>query len=353
MSRIILDCELMKYPNTGLYHYCLNLGVHLQKAVQKSNKGDKILYYIPPSEAESFPMRRRSIVQNAMHKVFNPFLWVSDIWHATFQGTRIMPLRHRRIKVVLTIHDLNFLHEGVPQERQQEEIQHLQTLIDRSDALVCISNHCRRDVEQHCHVNGTPIHVIYNGSNPLEPAAVSIATYRPRRPFLFTLGYVNRKKNFHALLPLVQDNDMELIIGGKLDDPSYVTLIQETAKEMGIEEKVHVLGPISESAKTWYYENCVAFAFPSIAEGFGLPVVEAMSYGKPLFLSNRTALPEVGGDVAFYFDDFDGEKMRQVFWEGMECYQMKNMREAIRERAKAFSWDKAAEQYLEVYRSVG
>ncbi len=352
MSRIILDCELMKNRNTGLYHYCLNLGTHLQRVAGKNGDSEKIMYYIPPSEADCFPLRAEAIVQHSMHKFFNPFLWVSDVWHATYQGTRIMPLRNRRIKVVLTIHDLNFLHEDASEQQQKDELRQLQILIDRSDALVCISDYCRKDVERHCNTHGKAMHVIHNGGNTLQPASLPTASHIPQQPFLFTLGYVNRKKNFHVLLPLLQDNDLELVIAGKLDDPDYVSHIHQTARQMGIAHKVHVLGPVSEPAKAWYYQNCSAFVFPSIAEGFGLPVVEAMSCGKPLFLSDRTALPEIGGDAAFYFADFEAGHMRQVLRQGMEKYCLENMGDAIRERAKAFSWHKAAEEYLNVYRSV-
>jgi len=62
---------------------------------------------------------------------------------------------------------------------------------------------------------------------------------------------------------------------------------------------VSLLGTISESDKIFYYKNCLAFAFPSLREGFGFPVLEAMTFGKPVFLSNKTSLPEIGGSHAF------------------------------------------------------
>ena len=117
-------------------------------------------------------------------------------------------------------------------------------------------------------------------------------------------------------------------------------------------DNVRLLGSISENEKSWYYRNCYAFALPSMAEGFGLPVTEAMSVGKPLFLSNRTALPEIGSNVAFYFKDFSASHMQNVFQEGMRDYEEHQMQKAIIERGETFCWDKAADQYLEVYRSL-
>jgi glycosyltransferase involved in cell wall biosynthesis len=113
-----------------------------------------------------------------------------------------------------------------------------------------------------------------------------------------------------------------------------------------------MLGAITEPEKSWYYNNCYAFALPSIAEGFGLPVTEAMSVGKPVFLSNLTALPEIGRDVAFYFRDFNARHMQKVFINGMQQYHDNNMEHAIREHSETFSWDKAANEYINVYRSL-
>jgi glycosyltransferase involved in cell wall biosynthesis len=123
------------------------------------------------------------------------------------------------------------------------------------------------------------------------------------------------------------------------------------AKE-GVADRLHILGPVSEADKAWYLQNCHAFLMPSLAEGFGAPVVEAMVFGKPLFLANRTSLPEIGSDVAFYFDDFSSDHMQQVFKQGMMHYQQNGLAEKIINRGKDFSWEEKAQDYLKVYRSL-
>jgi glycosyltransferase involved in cell wall biosynthesis len=154
------------------------------------------------------------------------------------------------------------------------------------------------------------------------------------------------------LLPLLKNNILELLIAGKHDDPGYVSFIKKESRNLGVENNVRLLGRISETEKSWYFNNCNAFAFPSISEGFGLPVVEAMSCGKPLFLSTRTALPEIGGDVSFYFRDFSPDHMQRVFDNGMEIYNANGLRKKIKERGDHFCWHKAANEYLNVYRSL-
>ena len=143
-----------------------------------------------------------------------------------------------------------------------------------------------------------------------------------------------------------------MVIAGRLAEPDYISGIKRQAEEMGIADRLHVTGPVPEEEKAWYLCNCLAFIHPSLAEGFGAPVVEAMSFGKPLFLSNRTSLPEIGGDIAFYFSSFEPDHMHQVFKEGMHQYTQKNMYEAIVRRGKEFDWEKNALKYLEVYKSL-
>ena len=77
-----------------------------------------------------------------------------------------------------------------------------------------------------------------------------------------------------------------------------------------------------------------------------------MSVGKPLFLSDKTALPEIGKDVAFYFSDFDDECMQHVFISGMELYKKHRMEGRIKQRSSEFCWQKAASQYIDLYRSL-
>jgi glycosyltransferase involved in cell wall biosynthesis len=96
----------------------------------------------------------------------------------------------------------------------------------------------------------------------------------------------------------------------------------------------------------------MAFVHPSLAEGFGAPVVEVMQFGKPLFLSSLTSLPEIGGDAAFYFSSFNPEHMRHVFEEGMKKYKKEQMVQKIINRGKQFDWDHKAKEYLKVYQSL-
>lgn len=352
MFKIVLDCDLMRHRDSGLYHYCLNLGTYVKKALEKEGDG-KISFYIPSAEKNSFGVDASLIVEKKWHNKFiRPFLWDCDIWHAPFQSGRIVPAYGKRIKILLTIHDLNCLHEDKPDKERVESLRKTQSLIDGSDALVCISNHCKNDVITYLDIKNKPIYVIHNGTHHVTVPPPKPAGYKPAKPFIFTMGYVNRKKNFHTLVPLLKNTQFDLIIAGKMDEPDYINRMRMQARKLGVSERLHILGPISEADKAWYLNHCLAFMLPSLAEGFGAPVVEAMKFGKPLFLSNLTSLPEIGGDVAFYFNNFEPGHMEEVFNSGLFEYQKNGLKQKIISRGNEYSWEEKALEYINVYRSM-
>jgi glycosyltransferase involved in cell wall biosynthesis len=109
---------------------------------------------------------------------------------------------------------------------------------------------------------------------------------------------------------------------------------------------------ISDAHKAWAYAHCSGFLFPSLTEGFGLPPIEAMHFGKPVFLARRTCLPEIGGDAADYFDSFDPGAMRQVVEDGLRRHAASGRPQLVRQHAAQFDWDRAAQGYLAVYRRL-
>ncbi len=143
-----------------------------------------------------------------------------------------------------------------------------------------------------------------------------------------------------------------LIIAGN-DRTPYAAHIRRYAAEAGVAERVVLPGIVNDATRYWLYKNCTAFLFPSLTEGFGLPVIEAMQFGKPVFLSAATSLPEIAGPMAFYFRSFEPEPMVRVFCEGMAAYAAAASYPArLTARARQFSWDKAAAEYLAQYREV-
>ncbi len=349
MMRILFDCERMKYVNTGLYYYCLNLG----RTIQQYTSPEQFSVFIPDHVREAFDPSTICIKQHSLQKFLMPSIGQYHIWHSTYQSSQYLPRRNKKIKVLLTIHDLNFLHEGKAEHKKERCLKHVQQNIDRSDAIVCISEFTKNDVLTHCNTDGKPVHVIYNGTNRLHQPVLEARSYRPRIPFLFNVGVIARKKNQHRILPLLQRNpELELILAGRHEDKNYAHFLHQQASELNVEDRLHLVNEISEEEKSWYYHNCQAVVMPSLAEGFGLPVTEAMSAGKPVFLSKHTALPEIGKDFAFYFHDCDN--MHEDFADGMQRYQRagSQMEDALKAYSATFNWEDSAQKYIDVYRSM-
>jgi len=345
--KIAFDCERMKYAHTGLFEYCQQLG----KAVKSLKEPeDRISYYLNPNLQQHFDPGDHFINQNSLQKFIFPNISNIDLWHTTYQLSRYIP-RSSKIKRVLTIHDLNFLHEEKSPAKIKSYLAKHQKNIDLCDHIVAISAFTRQDVLNHLKIGDRPISVIYNGCAEPSLSPEFIPAYIPGKPFLLGLGTVNPKKNFHVLIPLLTQNDFQLIIAGKTE-PGYAEKIMEEANRYGVSSRVKVTGPVTEEEKYWYYQHCTAFLFPSKAEGFGIPPIEAMRFGKPVFLSRATSLPEIGGSSAYYFNTYDPDDMRNVFMEGMNDYLDNNRSTAIIAHARQFNWADSARSYLKVYRET-
>jgi len=156
MTRIVFDCERMKYANTGLYHYCLNLGRSLQRSLFR----EQLFFFGPEPVGSAFGCSNPLIRQHSLQKFLMPSLNQFQIWHSTYQSSDYLPLLNRRLKVLLTIHDLNFLHEGKSASKIERCLKQIQRNIDRSDAIVCISEFSKNEVLTNCNIRDKPIYMI-------------------------------------------------------------------------------------------------------------------------------------------------------------------------------------------------
>ena len=341
---ILLTFDSMKYPNSGFFSFGKSLG----DAIVKQNKGRFKFYYYVHKRAEYLFNKTVSLVYlQKIHKLIFPEPNRFQLIHFTDQYCRLKPQKVNGKKII-TIHDINPVHElRKPAHKIEKHLKKLRGYIETCDKIVTISHFVANDILKYFPEAKSKLSVIYNGADQLQVDEQHTPKYKPAKPFLFTIGYVSAKKNFHVLPALLANNNYELIISGI--ETSYKSQIMDEAKKFGCADRVIITGTISEEDKAWYYKNCAAFVFPSIAEGFGLPVIEAMHFGKPVFLSTYTSLPEIGGDAAYYFDSFEPEAMQKVFAKGMYEFEENNMRQKVIDHASQFDWQKTARQYLALY----
>jgi glycosyltransferase involved in cell wall biosynthesis len=282
-----------------------------------------------------------------------------DVWHTPHQDASFRPAR--RSRVVLTLLDLNFLERHDYSERKKaRRLAAVQKKVNRAAAIATISEYTATVVRQRLDIPDIPFRVVYLG-NPLAavgaatpPAANSLlGSLTSSAPFFLFVGVLHPKKNLHTLLAALPAlPNYRLVLAGSNNHP-YATQLRQQAKNLGVADRVLMPGPVDDSTKRWLYERSQGLLFPSLSEGFGLPVVEAMSCGKPVFLSRLTSLPEIGGDDAYYFDSFAPDDMAETIRAGLSDFSASPLRaRRLRERAERFSWARAAAEYWSLYVAV-
>ena len=349
MPTVLIDLERLKHFNTGLGHLSWNLG----RAILDLNPENWSPVLLLPKGSDNLfegDFEREWVTSKRRH--FPRLCPNYDLWHSTHQDSSYLP-GSAKTKLILTIADLNFIGEKSA-AKTRARLQQLQKRVDRATVITAISDFTRTEVVKHLSVpKDRPIEVVHCGVR-VDPGI------RPERPkglpegdFLFNIGVVRPKKNQHVLLGLLQRApDYNLIIAGNTDH-DYADQLRQAAREMKLDDRVTLTGEVSESEKQWLFQNCKAFLFPSKLEGFGIPVAEAMTHGKPVFTSRLTSLPEVGGDEAFYWDNFEPDHMKDVFVQGIEaCSHDSGKSSRLRARASLFTWADAAGKYRLIYEGI-
>ena len=340
---VLLTLDSMRYPNTGLHSF----GQQLGSEIVRQGTDLQVSAYTYPQQQGVFGSQAAYVRHRKYHRWFFPQRERYALVHFADQYCRFGPARVRA-RTVMTVHDLNQVHELAPDHpRLRKYLARLRVKMEGADRIVAISHFVAADILRFFPGVAGKLSVIHNGAEWSAPPTGHQPAIVPAAPFLFTVGTVCPKKNFHVLVPLLHGNQRQLVIAGTVQE-AYRRLILDEAAAWGVADRVIIAGPVSADDKNWYYANCEAFAFPSLAEGFGLPVIEAMNHGKPVFLSRLTALPEVGGAAACYFDNFDPAHMAQVLKSGLAHFA-EGGPQRVRQHAAQFTWQRAAAAYLDLY----
>ncbi|MGY4829794.1 glycosyltransferase [Sphaerotilaceae bacterium SBD11-9] len=281
------------------------------------------------------------------HKIQGYWHWQPglrfDLWHGLNQLGRIVPPRGTG-HALLTIHDLNPIYHDAPDDAAKA-IAKLRARLRHFNAVTTLTHHVETDVRRHLEWRG-PLSIVPNGARDLSSHPMEPVPGVPNGGFLLHLSRMARSKNPESLVELAAIwPEQRFVLAGPRTEDSNRLLAQ--AQERGLSNLTFVQ-EVSDSQKAWLYSRCLGFLFPSFTEGFGLPPLEAMHFGKPVFLSRLTSLPEVGGDRAAYFDNFEPQHMRRIIEASLPRLLLEQ--DAIRAHAATFTWDRAADAYVDLYR---
>lgn len=364
---IAIESQLLNHPRrSGVMTYTEGL-VNSMHAHDRENHY-KLLYYSLRRRADDMPgpvrpnfakavlrvpdqafWGRRSLIDNVLlprffkkHKI--------DIFHRAVGYT--MP-RSKEVFKILTVHDLRTLTIG--DKYAAQDVSRYQKVFSVIDCCVVVSECTKRDVIEHFKIDERKVKVVHLGADERYKPALKESVDAVRKkfyitgPYFLSVGSVPRK-NIDGIIKgfagCRHTTDHQLVLNCKIDIDKYGQL----AEDLGVRDRIIFVKNVSDGDLVALYGGCRCFVFPSLYEGFGLPIIEAMNCGVPVITSNVSSCPEVAGDAALLVDpnktDEIGDALNQI------CHNEK-LRQVLIEkgfkRATMFSWEKFAKGMKEVY----
>jgi glycosyltransferase involved in cell wall biosynthesis len=365
--RIAIDARLNAYRTGGIPQYTRQLMAalagcaaddqiislqhrdHLRPLVVASNVSRHPLYTPPHHRFErwTLPLELAPVRPDILH--------IPDF---------IAP-RHRCCPTVVTIHDLAFLrYPDILDRAAAAYYRQVGDSVSRADAVIAVSETTREDIAQFLDLPPERIDVIYEAAAPVYmPLSIRSGETRvlagtpvEAQSFMLFVSTLEPRKNLPSLLRALRicldrrpDRAYRLIIAGARgwrDEDVF-----STVRDLHLDDYVFFAGRVGQHDLRWLYNACRLYLNPSLYEGFGLPLLEAMACGAACLASSSASLPEIGGDAVEYAPPLDvgawADRI-EALWDDEERREM--MGRLARARAEQFSWQRAARETLAVYR---
>lgn len=369
--KILLEINpLWLKHKTGVPYFIEALAEALLR--QMHNTADELILWGPNLESDPFPQfSRKTLRRGGPTRDVRELLWRYfktggvprgiDIYHLPFLAP-IAPYVHKT-RLVTTIYDLGFMHfpDIAPSpEVFIGQVEWTMCQACQSDGIFTISQATKRDIIQAFNIPDEKISVIYPGTHIEAPraddavgrAAFDALELPPR--YVLCVGTWEPRKNLPLLLRAwakLRPSDVKLALcgvkGWKFQDA------ENLLNELQLHDSVLPLGYVAREAMPHLYANAEFMALPSLYEGFGLPIVEAMQCGCAVLCSNSSSLPEAAGDAAWLLPPSDEEAWREAL---QKLLNDADLRATLREKgfaqAQKFSWHEAAQQTLAAYRKL-
>jgi glycosyltransferase involved in cell wall biosynthesis len=277
-----------------------------------------------------------------------------DIVHETYYSQKT--ITPSRTKTVITVYDM--IHEKLislfPEGKNHPLIKAKHIAIKRADHIICISENTKKDLLEILNIDPKKISVIYLGCS-LNCKKNKIGQPYYNFPFILYVGYRGRYKNFERLLRAYSSSkklkkDIKLVcFGGGSFSKEEKKLIHEL--EISEDKVIQISGNDDILANLYNYAS--AFVYPSLYEGFGLPLLEAMSFRCPVVCSSISSIPEIAGDAAEFFNPYDIYSMSNALEKVVYSQDRTEMLIDLGlERIKNFSWEKCVQKTCLVYSSL-
>jgi len=324
---------------------------------------NKYIIYLPKAPTSDMPQE----TENFRYSVFT----TKKLWTMTGLSKRLYadkekidvflsPTHYLPLFVpcpsVVSILDVSYLH--FPKLFKKKDLYQLKIWggysIRKSSAVITISESSRSDIIRAYGLSPNKVTVAYPGLVEREkedkPMDELDKKYGVKGKYILFVGTLQPRKNIKRLIEAfskLKDKDVDLVVVGK-KGWMYDEIINSPS-EFGVGNRVKFLDSVEDENLPTFYKNAIFFILPSLYEGFGLPVLEAMEYGCPVITSNVSSLPEAGGDAVLYVNP---EDVKDITEKMQKLLQDDSLRKELvakgREQVKKFSWKKTAEQTIKV-----
>lgn len=359
---------------TGTENYSYQLIRHMADNFSDLSEDLQFVIYLRPGnkvESSEWPANFK------FKKITNKYLWTqlglawatfTDQLDLLFVPAHTIPLiRRPGLKTVMTVHDLGA--EYLPADHQLKQRLYLgfitQFQLRSARQLIAVSEATKADVIKRLDIPSGRISVIYEGLNPmpkvkkdLQDGILNKFDVQPGKYFFF-IGTIQPRKNLAKLMQAFSQftsttpeaSEMKLVLSGA-DGWDYQA-IHDLPQQLGIQKRVIFTGRVDDQQMTALYQSALALTYPSLFEGFGLPILEAFAAGCPVLTSNLSSMPEVAGKAAILVNP---ENTKEIT-EGMKSLLSKQVRQKLIDQGykqvSKFSWNQASLETLELLIKVG
>lgn len=269
-------------------------------------------------------------------------------------------LKAKNIKSVVTIHDLIFMRYPNLYSFWDRQIHYLKfkKAAKNADLVIAISEQTKKDIVSYLHIPENKIQVIYQGCQSVfkeqfsEEAMDHVKKkYNLPKQFLLNVGTLEERKNAFSIVKAIKDSDIPLVLIGR--ETEYSKQIRDYCKEHHLEDRVHFLKGLTSEELAMVYQLATIFIYPSIFEGFGIPIIEALFSKTPVITTNSGVFPEAGGPNSKYIEPMDVQALKnsiESLW--LDENQRKKMAEKGFLYAQQFNDEVIAKQLMQTYEGL-
>lgn len=344
--------------------------VFLELAAKMPAIDDSIIMYLfrfPKLSAENGILKRYFMVPKLggilrkmdvmlLPEIANSF--VPEIYHPTYYR---YPHNLKHGKKVITVHDM--IHEIYPQyfKYNENNLKEKRHCIESADKIIAVSENTKSDVMRYYKIPENKISVVYNAASQIfneineGEKAKRRRKYNIKRPFILYVGQRRGYKNFLILLKVFslweKNKEIDLLcIGGEARwDKEEAAIIRNA----NLSNSVKLFHNISDEELKLLYSLAEVFIYPSLYEGFGIPILEAMACGTPVIVSNTASMPEVAGEAGLYFSPDSIDELLSALNKMIDDLTLRrDLKAKGLNRSRSFSWEKTAKETYQVYKEL-